>query len=379
MVTTKRQATCLTFMPPLAEVFRRVRSAKAYLRRAAWINLYQLASSVCSFVLQQSKKGTPSNVMNRLSQHSRCQPFDVQLFNSHNLIVIDEPMTNLVLKVFALIRNMKMRACQKPHSFSTTVAAFLPTGDFALRSSQACLRFFVVARVVYLRAVGERGKGCESNVYADLFKAWPQRLRFRLSREDHEPPVSLSLDSTGLNLPFDRTREAQAHRTYLGKVQLIAFESKPALWIGERIIAMLPFEARKACCLFCFNPAKKCVKGLAQAAQDILWNLRVERIHICAGSFDGRELRCLGMKVNRNSIEFPSITPLLKSRIIEFAACAEGSLKDLHNTLRRAKFIAERFHKSILRKGLWYDNKSSLRQIDCDFSPAMNGEVFIEV
>jgi hypothetical protein len=63
--------------------------------------------------------------------------------------------------------------------------------------------------------------------------------------------------------------KAQAHRAYFSEVQLVARQSKAALWIGKRVVAMLSFEARKARRLPCLDAPKERVKGFARGAKHL--------------------------------------------------------------------------------------------------------------
>src|SRR5436853_3498807 len=142
MISTKRQTTLRTLMPALAQCLWCARSADACLARAARVNFNKLAPGTLSLVRDLVHKFRPSSIIDGLRQHSFSESLDVQIFNSNKSVVINKPSANLVMKVCALIRNVKMYTRQKLHSFAATVRTFLTPHNLALRASQLCFGFF---------------------------------------------------------------------------------------------------------------------------------------------------------------------------------------------------------------------------------------------
>ena len=158
MVTIRGQAALSTLMPALAEAFRRVRSASAYLARAGRVDLNQLATSVHSFVLQLCEKGTPSGVVNTLSEHRARQALDVQIFDGDCAVVVDQPTRNLVVEVGTLIFYVRVYVLQKLKRFAPAVRTLLSSRNLTLCAAKFRLRLAVVARVFYFRAVRKCGE-----------------------------------------------------------------------------------------------------------------------------------------------------------------------------------------------------------------------------
>ena len=344
MVTTLRQTTLRTLMPASAQRLWCACSAGACLTRAGWINPYQRTTSIFRFVREHIEKGTPSNIINTLGKHSACESFDVQIFNGDQTVVIDKPTTNFVLKVPALIHNVQVRACQKAHSLTSAIATLPASCNLALCAAQLRLRLFVVARVVYFRSIRECGERKQANVNANLFRAFRQWLCLCFSREDNEPAVSLSLDGTRLNLPFDGTREPQAHRANLSKMQLVAFQTKAALWICERIISRLGAKARIARRLLCFDATKESEKSFVESAQRILRYLRVDARNIRVSLAHIRQFNTLFRVGNRLTFKFVSVPALVQSGVVQVAAYRQRAVERNLYFLRDSQLVFIRFH-----------------------------------
>ncbi len=374
MVTIRRQSTRPTLMPALAQPLGRACSANACLTCAVGIDLFQHTSSIFRFVREHVEKGRPSGIINGLGEHSACQPFDVQIFDGDNLIVIDEPTRNLVLKVPTLICDVKMRARQElnlcgyiPRSllrksyrillfkrrsllrkklicFPATVRAFLSSCYFALSASQPRLRFSIPTRIVNLCAVAQGSERKQANVNAYLLAAFQQKLRLGFSRENNEPSVSLSLDGACLNLSFNWTREAQSHASYFRQMQLVAFQTKAALWIRERAIARLGTKARITRRLFCFDAPEECEKGIVEAAQCVLRHLRIDARNSGVRLAYVRQFNALLSVGNGLAPKFVGVSALLKSGVVQVAAQAKRVLESFGNALGCSQLVFIRPH-----------------------------------
>jgi hypothetical protein len=63
----------------------------AFLTRVLRVNLYQLSTSVLSFVDKHIYEGRPSCIVNCFSKDSRRQTFDVEVFNGNRAEVLNQP------------------------------------------------------------------------------------------------------------------------------------------------------------------------------------------------------------------------------------------------------------------------------------------------
>lgn len=180
MISGRRQSTVPALVPSLAQCLWDSCAAQTGLRSAARVNLHQLAPSFCRFVLKLCDEGRPSGIVNRFGKHPARQSFDIQIFNRNDAVMIDECAAELVVKVRALVPDVRMCLLQQQDSFPASVTASLATRHLALRSPEFSLCRAVVARVVNFRSVRERDEGRQSDIKADSFSRLRQRLRLFL-------------------------------------------------------------------------------------------------------------------------------------------------------------------------------------------------------
>lgn len=205
-------------MPAVAQRLRYVDTTETCLRRAARVNFHQLPTSVFSFVRQFSDECRPSGIHHRLSQPSACQAFDVEFFNGDCAVVGNKPATNLVMEVQALVADMRVRSLKQLDSFSSSLATLLSTSHFTLRLAEATLRAAIVARVLNLLTVRERGESDEPDIYADGFNAWWQGLGFTFDREACNKASRFALNRERLDFTFDNTMQFNFNLADFGKL-----------------------------------------------------------------------------------------------------------------------------------------------------------------
>jgi len=160
-------------MPALAEVFRYVCAAETFLRCAVRSYFNKFSTSVFSFVAKEVEELRPSGITNTFSKvvvsdHA----FDVQIFDGDQSIAVDEPTTNLVVKVRALLSDMRVRSLQKLNCFMSAIRTLLSARDFTLCSPQLRLRFSVIARAIYFSSIR---KCCECSHLCQSVQKIPAR------------------------------------------------------------------------------------------------------------------------------------------------------------------------------------------------------------
>ncbi len=315
-------------MPSLAESFRRVRSTETCLRCAACVNLNQVTTSVFSFVRDLIQKGRPSGIVNAFGKHSTCQAFNVQVLDSDNSEVRHQPMTDFVVKVRALVSDVRVCAPKKLNGFPATVRAFLATGNFALRLAECGLCRSGVARVINLCAIGERGKRSQADIYADAGSGDRQRLCFTLDRETGVPTSGFTLNRERLRSAFKRTMQFDFDFADFRQTQMRAVERKSELRIGERVVACAGTEAwesdaRASRFRLPLHPSKERFERLVNSVQRVLQYLRVDAAQLRSDFFNLDKLRALSGEVDACTVDAPRIAPFLQSRVIEFLARAK--------------------------------------------------------
>ena len=77
----------------------------------------------------------------------------------------------------ALIFDFLMNLTQFQNRFSSAIRTFLFTRNASLSNSQFLLRLFVIFPIIYLRSVRKVSEIFDSNINADLFPCFRQRLK----------------------------------------------------------------------------------------------------------------------------------------------------------------------------------------------------------
>src|SRR2546427_722740 len=115
MISRSRQTALITQMPTLAQRFGYTRSTETSLRCAARIHFHQHAPSFFRFVRELVEERRPSGIIDGLGEHARRQAFDVQIFDRDQTTALNYKTRGLVVKVSALVSDVRVRALQFKH------------------------------------------------------------------------------------------------------------------------------------------------------------------------------------------------------------------------------------------------------------------------
>ena len=189
-------------MPTLVQGFRYACSTETSLRCAVRIHSKEKPASVRSFVGDLIKDHSPPGISDGFGEHSARKPFDVQIFYHYQAEVGDQPFTCFVVEVTPLITDVHMGTLQKLNRFSAARRSTSAAADFTLCFAESTLCQPVVTRVVYLRAIAQRRKSSESDIYADSFSTSRQWLQFTFDTETREPVSRFALDCQRFNFAF---------------------------------------------------------------------------------------------------------------------------------------------------------------------------------
>jgi hypothetical protein len=133
MVTGSDKSASHAHMLSVGKSFWHGCSAQTSLARTRWVHSDVLAPGTLSLVRKRSKKTTPSNVVNRLGEHTVSQALNVECFYGNGSVLLNETMGQLVLKILPLIRHMLVNLRKDLNGLMTTIGTFLPTCYSTLR------------------------------------------------------------------------------------------------------------------------------------------------------------------------------------------------------------------------------------------------------
>lgn len=140
-------------MPTDGESFLFPMSAKARLTCVIRIYFYQSSISICNFIFDFLKKGTPTNVVNLLGKYASGHTFDIQIFANDCLKLSNQMRDEFMLKIVALIFNMRVNFLHLLDRFSPTVRKLLSAGNFSLRFAKLFFGRFKILPIINLRSV----------------------------------------------------------------------------------------------------------------------------------------------------------------------------------------------------------------------------------
>src|ERR1700736_3076383 len=237
MISRRRQAALRTLMPTLTERFRYACAAETSLRCAARIHFHQHPTSFFRFVGELCDERRPAGVVDRLGQHAAGKSFDVQIFDSDYAVFTDQPSTSLMVRISALVSDVRVCALQQFNRFAATMGAFLSPRYLSLRFAELPLCFAVESRILNLGPVRDRCKTHHTNIEANAFCAYGQRRGFAFYGEAGVPASRFALDSKRLNRPLKRPVQFDSHVSNLGQAQPAILEREPRLSVGERVVS----------------------------------------------------------------------------------------------------------------------------------------------
>src|SRR5689334_24666081 len=115
MIPLSRQAALIALMPSDIKGLRDVRSTETCLARPARVNLDEITPGAFSLVRDFIHKCRPSGIVDGLCQHSAGKSFDVQIFDGDQAVTVNNFTRFLVMKIGALLSDVRVRALQKLH------------------------------------------------------------------------------------------------------------------------------------------------------------------------------------------------------------------------------------------------------------------------
>lgn len=312
-------------MNTLTQSFRNMRATAAtFLSRAAWIHSNEVASGACCLVRNHIQELSPSGITDGLGEHTLCQAQNIQIFDGYVAVVVDQPARNLVMKIAALILDVRVRLLQKLYGLAAAVRAFLSSRHFALRPAKSLLSLAVVARILYFRTVAQNCEVRQTNVHAHRHRAFGQQLRFTFDAEAGVPTSGFALDCQGLNRAFNwavqfHLNESNTLKPQLGINQLATVAVRGECDAAESGVRL---EARESGFLAALAPGKESLERFINSTQHVLTSGEVLKVQITRRANLFKLIR-LGKVVDTFTIDAPRITTFLKRAIVQAAGFAK--------------------------------------------------------
>lgn len=322
MISLGRQTTRRALVPPLAKRLRHACPAETSLRCTRRIDLNKLSTGPFCLVASEVEELSPSSIRNTFGKavipdHAR----NIQILDSNQAVIVDKPTADIMVEVYALLCNMRVRSLKQLHSLTPAIRTFLSSGYLALSNAKFLLRFPVIARIVNLCSIGKRSERSKAHVNPYLLSARQQRLRFTLTGKQSEPATRLTLDCERFSYALNWSVKFDFNLADFQDPQFIsAKNSFQSLTEGDAVVAAIGAESWIARLLLSLDAAKESVKRKGYSLEYILKNADSYLRELFSHGFNAYELAGLIKVGNAFTVNTPSITSLLESSVKKFAA-----------------------------------------------------------
>jgi len=262
-------------------------TATAHLRCVGRVNQFYRATSLYSFVAQQTLEDTQPGVVSAegelvVEQHE----LEFKVFKRNQSVGVDQPEREFVPEVFALLGHMLMQTCHLKRGFTAALTALFAAAQTPLGATKFTQRVSQPARVVDQRLVGEGQQTQQSHIATDSGQSVGRKNPIgQLQHQVHEPLAVLALDEhmlddrilrqSAMKLDFDvrDVLDVQHRRLARSRCELAAI-AVGVLDAGE---ALRGFEAWMSRRFTRLDPAKKRAVSLIQSSQEVLQTAGVEQ------------------------------------------------------------------------------------------------------
>ena len=343
MVAVENKTAKGTGMDTNGEVFRNSSSTSGTeLRGIFGRNLNYGATSLRRFITQYIKESKPSYIPHLPSEAMAKAIPRVHVLNIDSIISGNKPVGSLEMEISPLVIDLFVGLSDKDSGLTSTVRAFNSPGEPLLSHSQHSLRPLKEAWVPNLTPFRSSQKRLTTDIYTDHLTCLGERpIGNIIAGERSKPlPCGSSPNSDGLNVPFDRTGEAELECADIPDSEVFHIQLPTCLLQSERVIPILAFESGKASFAVTLpNPSEEASKGFVQFLKHILKNLRTYLSIFGKGILQLRELLNLVKAGDRAFVLFVDDDTLLKGSIVEAPAQVEPIFSLLESMRTRLNAI----------------------------------------
>ena len=267
----------------------------------------------------------PASIMYLFRQHSAGQSFDIQIFYGDKTVAIDKRTRDFVVKVAALILDMRVLTLEYLYSLAATIRLLaLAARKTALCNTQIALCLFKESWIVNLRSIIERGERRQTHINTYRFRGRRQRCRIALDGEDRKPAASFVLNGDCLDRTVNGTMELDFDLACTLDVQRRStkFAAVAVSWESKTVPSAAWLEPWKSRSFTAFDSGKECAERLVQSPENILAS---GVIGYANQSLRSHLLQLFGLIVviDRLTTSFPCTNTFFESAIIQVARFAE--------------------------------------------------------
>ena len=265
----------------------------ASLARIGWIHSNVQSPSFFRFGVQLTEECRPRGITNTLGKTMIVyHAVDSEVFHADDPVDIDDLTAFLMGEVVSSEFDTLMHASNCLTMLATLWRAFGKLTMLTLDFGKGLFFFTKEARVSDLFTCGERGKGLETYINADLGRYFRQSLRFAFYRKGDIPLASRgTVNGAGLDLALDWTMVDHLEGADLREYHAVIMrDAKTTLRECEAIVAPIALETRKPWLLsMLFVAPEEGFHGKVNTHRYVLQDLGMHAIKGSAFSFQYRE------------------------------------------------------------------------------------------
>ena len=310
--------------------------AEAMLARAGRIDLHDLAPSFFRFGAEYVEKGRPARIVHGLGEEAPRHALDVEVFDSDQLVGIDQLPRDLVAEVAPLAGNVFVGALETEHGLAAAARPLAASGNAALDASQLGLSAPEPARVGNHLAGAEGRKVFKAHIDTDSRSEFGQQFSFVRHGETNVPATGAAADRDGPDLADELPMPLDLEFADALDIQLAVITDLAAVTVGRERVgveAVTRLEAREARFLPRFESSEERLERLVEAAQHILAGAEIGRA-TGAGSTHVFQVSSLIVVVERHAAALVCKTPLLKSGVVEMPGLIDLTIEGLYLSAR---------------------------------------------
>jgi hypothetical protein len=218
-------------------------------------------------------------------------PLHVEILNTDEAILINDPTGVLMGEVTASELDALMHTRNGFAMLTPLSTAFCQLGVLTLNFCQCLLFFAEETGILDFLSIGERGKGLDPHINADLFGGVFQAFRLTFTRERDRPFARRGArESAGLDCAtngpmtdhLDRANFGEAHTVIMG-------DGESTLRVGDGVVAAMTLKAGVSWFFTSFHAPEKGFHGKVNTNGYVLQDLRVHGVERGAFSFQDRK------------------------------------------------------------------------------------------
>src|SRR3990167_2361874 len=205
-------------------LFNNFATERTFLGCSVWRYFLIPSASAFSLAFEYIQKHTPSCIVNTFTKiFVFDHVFNVQIFYSKTIVVLNKRISNLMTKIKSLIRNLFVMFGNKNTSFFSTGRSFLSTRKQFLGFSKFSFRLFQILWRFNLLSIACSYKDIQSNINTYFLASFRKWINIIFNYERHIPFIISSGNRKGFYISINRSMPLNFYITNILKIKAVFF------------------------------------------------------------------------------------------------------------------------------------------------------------